>query len=84
MISVLNLYYYAGMGECEFINKCPFFNTISGDETSIIDDLKEKYCRTNNLNCARYMISMAVGAEAVPEDLYPNQKDRAYEIISGS
>jgi len=72
------------MSECEFINSCPFFNMISGDEDSIIEDMKTKYCKTNNLNCARYMIATAQGPEAVPEDLYPNQKDVAYGIISGS
>ena len=72
------------MGECELIDKCVFFNTISGDETSIVDDMKVKYCKNNNLNCARYMISLALGPEAVPEDLFPDQKDKAYEIISSS
>jgi hypothetical protein len=30
------------------------------------------------------MISLALGPEAVPEDLFPDQKDKAYEIISSS
>ncbi len=69
------------MTECEFIDKCPFFNELSSEDNKI-EDMKQKYCRTNNLNCARYMIAMAVGSEHVPVDLYPNQKDKAYKIIS--
>lgn len=64
------------MGECEFMDGCAFFN---GDRS---EELKEKYCRNNNLNCARYMIANAVGNEAVPDDLAPDQKDQAYMIIA--
>lgn len=63
------------MGECESIGGCPFFNG-ENDE-----DMKEKYCKTNNLNCARYMVSQAVGKEFVPLDLAPNEKERSYMII---
>ncbi len=72
------------MGECEFINKCPFFNSQLADDEETREFMKEKYCKTNNLNCARYMIALAVGSEAVPENLYPNEKEKAYEIISSS
>ncbi len=72
------------MGECELINECPFFNgNIAGDEGKIAE-MKDKYCRKNNLNCARYMIVTAVGREAVPMELTPDEKTKAYEIISES
>lgn len=72
------------MAECELINECPFFNDkIAGDEEKITL-MKDKYCRKNNLNCARYMIATAVGREAVPLDLTPDEKTKAYEIISES
>ena len=64
------------MGECEFIGGCPFFN---GDNDEV---LKEKYCRNNNLNCARYMVANALGKEFMPKDLEPNQKEIAYMTIA--
>jgi hypothetical protein len=70
------------MGECELIDKCPFFNgMLSGDEKRI-EEMKEKYCRNNNLNCARYMIANALGKEKMPPDLFPNEKERAYKRIA--
>ena len=72
------------MAECELIKKCPFFiNKIAGDSEKV-SEMKEKYCKTNNLNCARFMIATALGSEAVPPDLAPDEKIKAYEIISSS
>ncbi len=71
------------MAECELIDKCPFFNN-NIVETEKIMQMQEKYCKTNNLNCARYLIATAIGSEAVPSDLAPDQKTKAYEIISSS
>ena len=72
------------MAECELIDKCPFFNKHLENDDATVTSLKEKYCKTNNLNCARYMIATALGSEAVPEDLNPTEKIKAYEIISSS
>ena len=70
------------MQECELINTCPFYNgQLKGDEEQI-NIMKEKYCEKNNLNCARYMIFMALGRESVPKELFPHQKDQAYVIIA--
>jgi len=72
------------MAECELIDKCPFFNKQLVNKDDKIEELKEKYCKTNCLHCARYMIVTAVGKEAVPSDLAPDEKTKAYEIISSS
>ncbi len=71
------------MAECEFMETCPFFNSPEGDDETVAS-MKEKYCKTNNLNCARYMVALAHSPEAAPDDLAPNEKDKAYEIISSS
>ena len=72
------------MQECELINTCPFYNgQLKGDEEQI-NNLKEKYCKSNNLNCARYMIFNALGREHMPDGLFPHQKEKAYELISKS
>jgi hypothetical protein len=70
------------MQECELIESCPFYKGKLEGDTKQIEELKEKYCRKNNLNCARYMIFMALGRESMPKELFPHQKDRAYEVIS--
>lgn len=70
------------MQECELISTCPFYNgRLKGDDEQI-NIMKERYCQKNNLNCARYMIFMALGKESVPKELFPHQKDLAYEVIS--
>lgn len=70
------------MQECELIDKCPFYNNQLKGDIEQIDAMKEKYCRKNNLNCARYMVLIALGKESMPEELFPHQKERAYLIIS--
>ncbi len=70
------------MQECELMSSCPFYNgQLKGDDEQI-NIMKEKYCQKNNLNCARYMIFIALGKESVPKGLFPHQKDLAYEVIS--
>ena len=69
------------MQECELMSTCPFYNgQLKGDDEQI-NIMKEKYCQKNNLNCARYMIFMALGKESIPKELFPHQKDLAYEVI---
>lgn len=70
------------MQKCDLIDSCPFFNSQLKGEKEQIKSLKVKYCLRNNLNCARYMIFMALGRESMPAGLFPNQKDKAYEVIS--
>jgi hypothetical protein len=72
------------MAECEFIDKCPFFNDKLGNIPEKVDELKAKYCRNNNLNCARYMVVNALGKDKMPADLYPHEKERAYMLIAES
>ena len=69
------------MSECELISTCPFFNGKLQGNAARIEDLKQKYCRSNNLNCARYMVANALGRDYMPPDLFPDQKERAYTLI---
>jgi hypothetical protein len=70
------------MAECEFINECPFFQGKLAEKPAEIETLKEEYCRTNGLHCARYMIATALGKEYIPADLYPHEKDIAYKLLA--
>jgi hypothetical protein len=44
--------------------------------------MKSVYCQSDPDKCARLMIVKSVGREKVPADLFPNQIDKAKEIIS--
>ena len=70
------------MAECELIDKCPFFSGQLAERADEREELKEKYCKNNNLNCARYMIASSVGKEQIPPNLYPDEKIAAYAIIA--
>lgn len=70
------------MAACEFIEKCPFFNDKLDNKPVEIEEFKNKYCKTNNLNCARYMVANAIGKEKMPPNLYPHEKDVAYMVIA--
>ncbi len=72
------------MNECEFIEQCPFFNGQLQGDLRKIEAMKQKYCRTNNLNCARYMVAHALGKDHMPKDLFPDQKTIAYSVIAES
>jgi hypothetical protein len=70
------------MQECELIGSCPFYNDKLKGDIEQINSMKTIFCKTNNLNCARYMIFTAIGVENIPDELFPNEKTRAYEVIS--
>ncbi len=70
------------MGECEFMEKCPFYNDKLGNVPEKVEELKVHYCRNNNLHCARYMVVNALGKDRMPVELYPHEKERAYTLIA--
>ncbi|MDA3850623.1 MAG: hypothetical protein PF447_05070 [Spirochaetaceae bacterium] len=69
------------MANCEIYDKCPFGQGKMTD-TPDIDKLKQEYCESNSLHCARYMVATSVGEDKVPGDLYPDEKDKAYLAIA--
>ncbi len=72
------------MADCELLEGCVFFNDKMVNMPATGELYKDKYCRENNLECARYMVFKALGREKVPLDLFPNMKDIAQEIIATS
>ena len=71
------------MARCELIEKCIFFNDKMQGMPSTAATYKKIYCEQDFEKCARFMVAKALGREKVPEDLFPNQKDRAENIIKG-
>ena len=63
------------MTACIFLNKCPFFNDLMENITSVAEFCKTRYCKGDNSDCAIYLVSKAHGMDRVPPDLLPNHGD---------
>lgn len=72
------------MNECDMLATCPFFNDRMAEKPATAGLFKNRYCLGDSSNCARHMVFKALGREAVPADLYPNQQERAQELLAGS
>lgn len=69
------------MPNCELSETCIFFNDKMADMPAMADIYKQRYCRDDSSQCARYVVFKALGRPAVPADLYPNDADRALALI---
>lgn len=69
------------MPDCELLSGCIFFNDRMSNMPSTSNVFKMMYCNDNYEACARYTVRSKAGKEAVLEDLFPNQMDRAKEIL---
>lgn len=72
------------MADCEMIERCPFFADMMPDMPQHAELFKELYCRGGNSICARYMVLKALGKDAVPKDLFPNETRRAQSLCETS
>lgn len=72
------------MAECECLQGCPFFNDRMQNMPALANIMKKRYCMNDFGSCARHMIFEKLGKEAVPSDLYPNQADKAREILAAA
>ena len=70
------------MTTCELTEKCIFFNDQMAGMPSTAAVYKKMYCEQDFAACGRYQIFKEIGRENVPKDLFPNQADRAKEIIA--
>lgn len=70
------------MADCELLAGCVFFNDKLDNMPGLAEIYKDRYCRKDNSQCARYVVAQALGREKVPLNLYPNQMPRAKEIIA--
>ena len=70
------------MSQCDSLMTCPFFNDKMSMASSLSEIYKNKYCRKDKENCARYMVRTALGKEKVPIDLFPNMVEKARQIIA--
>ncbi len=72
------------MNDCVLIETCIFFNDRMAQMPSMASLYKERYCKGDSGQCARYLVFDALGRENVPTDLYPNDVDRARALVTAS
>jgi hypothetical protein len=70
------------MPDCELLSGCSFFNDQMANMPSTSNVIKMLYCNDNFEGCTRYTVRRKAGREAVLDDLFPNQAERAREILS--
>ena len=70
------------MTDCECLSGCPFFNDKMASMPTMAEMYKQKYCKTDSRGCARFVVFKQLGKAAVPADLYPNDMDRANEVLA--
>ena len=68
--------------DCECLPTCIFFNDKMASMPAVASLFKERYCRGDNRECARYVVFKALGRGNVPPDLYPNQVERARALVA--
>lgn len=69
------------MPECECVPKCPFFHDKMAELPAMANMMKKRYCLGDNSKCARWIVRAVLGPPGVPPDLFPNQLDKANEIL---
>ena len=69
------------MAECKLTAGCIFFNDKMSDKPASAELMKNRYCRDDFANCARYMVFEKLGRPKVPADLYPGQADKAKSLL---
>jgi hypothetical protein len=72
----------SNMADCVCLPKCVFFNDKMADMPATADRMKKRYCQGDNSNCARFMVFNTLGREKVPANLFPQNTDRAGEILA--
>jgi len=69
------------MAQCERLQGCPFFNKIE-HLPKTAKQLATTYCHGDNRGCAR-LWAVSAGVRP-PDDLFPNEGDRALILITQS
>ena len=49
---------------------------------ALSDTFRARYCKGNFMICARHVVCLAKGKDAVPMDLYPNQQEKVAVLLA--
>ena len=69
------------MADCECLPRCPFFHDKMENMPGMATILKNRYCRGDSSTCARHLVFRVAGSENVPGDLFPNENEKAHELV---
>jgi hypothetical protein len=72
------------VADCECVGGCIFFNDKMANMPAVAEVMKKRFCKADFSQCARFMVFKKLGKPAVPPDLFPNQADRARELLAGA
>ncbi len=67
------------MDACEHLTTCAFFNNKMSSMPLVSQVLKERHCLDDWGSCARFQVTLS--GRLAPDDLYPDDNDRATQII---
>lgn len=70
------------MIECPRARECPFYNDRMKNMPALALMYKISFCSNQFDACARYLVAQVLGPQFVPETLFPNQIQKAYEVIA--
>ncbi len=72
------------MAQCECLAKCPFFADRMSMMPAVANLVKSRLCQnteSDRSECARHVVFVALGPGNVPPDLFPDDLERARELI---
>jgi hypothetical protein len=69
------------MTKCEFFSTCTFLRDHMTAMPKVAESLKVSLCQGHYDSCARYLVTLALGKDKVPDDLFPTQITRVEKII---
>ncbi|MCP4898054.1 MAG: hypothetical protein GY906_13870 [bacterium] len=70
------------MSQCDNLADCRFFNGQMNEAPAIADMMKRRFCFGHSDECARIIVSSTLGGQAVPQELAPNDRRGAEEILA--
>jgi hypothetical protein len=65
------------MPDCPCLVRCSFLNGLAQSKPATAELTKRRLCRASYRSCARYLVFEALGRSQVPDDLHPDQMERA-------
>lgn len=66
---------------CEHLGTCAFMEHMLRTDPLTAHTVQITYCDHDKYGCARYGLFQAVGADDVPDFLWPNDDEEALEVI---
>ncbi|MEI6101816.1 MAG: hypothetical protein WCP73_08250 [Eubacteriales bacterium] len=68
--------------KCDLQEECYFNRTTIPEQKRMGEIYRDRYCEGDCTICARYQVHKALGADGVPQSLYPNMQEVAINLIS--